>query len=97
MDSIFGLDNPADIGKGFTAVITAFSNEELFVIKGILDDAEIPYLAKARGSGSAVGVIMGFNMYGTDIFVRDEDLELAKQLLFFEETEDGQTDNEEEL
>ena len=97
MGSIFGLDSPADIGKGFTAVITAFSNEELIVIKSILEDADIPYLAKARGTGSAVGVIMGFNIYGTDIFVRDEDLEAAKQLLFFEENEDEQNEESEDL
>lgn len=81
MDSLFGLNDPAKIGGGFAVLTTVFSNEELLVIKGILEGADIPFLAKARGAGGAVDVIMGFNMYGTDIFVREEDLEAAEQLL----------------
>ena len=80
MDSLFGLSEPANIGSGFAVLTTVFSNEELLVVKGILESADIPFLAKARGAGGAVGVIMGFNMYGTDIFVREEDLEAAEQL-----------------
>ena len=81
MDSLFGLSEPANIGSGFAVLTTVFSNEELLVLKGILESADIPFLAKARGAGGAVGVIMGFNMYGTDIYVREEDLEAAEQLL----------------
>lgn len=85
MDSLFGLDDHADIGGGFAVLTTVFSNEELLVVQGILKSADIPFLAKARGAGGAVGVIMGFNMYGTDIFVREEDLEAAEQLFCAEQ------------
>ena len=85
MDSLFGLDAPANIGDGFAVLTTVFSNEELIVVRGLLESADIPFLAKARGSGGAVGVIMGFNMYGTDIYVREEDLEAAEQLLSADE------------
>ena len=88
MDSLFGLDAPANIGDGFAVLTTVFSNEELIVVRGLLESADIPFLAKARGSGGAVGVIMGFNMYGTDIYVREEDLEAAEQLLSAEVLED---------
>ena len=81
MDSLFGLNSPANIGDGLAVLTTVFSNEELLVVKGILESADIPFLAKARGAGGAIGVIMGFNMYGTDIFVREEDIEAAEQLL----------------
>ena len=81
MDSLFGLNSPANIGDGLAVLTTVFSNEELLVVKGILESADIPFLAKARGAGGAIGVIMGFNMYGTDIYVREEDLEAAEQLL----------------
>ena len=97
MDSLFGLEEPANIG-GFAVLTTVFSNEELLVVKGILESADIPFLAKARGAGGAVGVIMGFNMYGTDIFVREEDLEAAEQLFGAEPlTEEEEIDPEVEI
>lgn len=100
MDSIFGLDSPANIGEGLSVLTTAFSNEELAVIRSILEGAQIPYLAKTRGAGGATNVIMGFNMYGTDIFVRDEDLEAAEALFgdFAEEGEElAEIEPEEEI
>ena len=98
MDSLFGLSEPANIGSGFAVLTTVFSNEELLVVKGILESADIPFLAKSRGAGGAVGVIMGFNMYGTDIFVREEDLEAAEQLFGTEpEAEDLEIDPEVEI
>ena len=98
MDSLFGLEEPANIGSGFAVLTTVFSNEELLVVKGILESADIPFLAKARGAGGAVGVIMGFNMYGTDIFVREEDLEAAERLFGAEPlTEEEEIDPEVEI
>lgn len=90
MDSIFGLDTPANIGEGFSVLTTAFSNEELAVIRSILEGAQIPYLAKPRGAGGVTSVIMGFSIYGTDIFVRDEDLEAAEALFGDLADEDGE-------
>ncbi len=96
MDSLFGLNDPANIGDGLAVLTTVFSNEELLVVKSILESADIPFLAKARGAGGAVSVIMGFNMYGTDIFVREEDIEAAEQLLSAE-CEIDETDIEPEV
>jgi hypothetical protein len=46
-----------------------------------------------------VRVISGYTMYGTDVFVREEDLETAKELLTpveidEEQTEDGVSEEE---
>ena len=61
------------------------------ILESILQDAEIPYLKKERGSGTSVKVIAGFSVFGTDLFVRKEQLELARELITPRETE-----NEEE-
>ena len=77
---MFGFDKPSD-QKGLALVATIYNPAELAVIKTVLDDAEIPFLAKDRGAGGMVKVVMGFSVYGTDIFVREEDKEVALALL----------------
>ena len=81
MDSLFGLDRPALSEEGLEYLTTAFSPEELLVLESILRDAEIPYMKKDRGSGTTVKVIMGYSIFGTDLYVREEDLETATTLL----------------
>ena len=51
------------------------------IVESVLTDNEIPFLSKERGSGSAVKVITGFSLFGTDIFVLKTDLERATELL----------------
>ena len=72
--------------------MTAYSSEELAVVLSILDDAQIPYLTKERGAGGAAKVIMGFNMYGTDVYVLEQQLKEAKAIFdsaqFVEEEEE---------
>ena len=80
MDRLFGFDKPSD-QKGLALVATIYNPAELAVIKTVLDDAEIPFLAKDRGSGGMVKIVMGFSVYGTDIFVREQDREVALALL----------------
>ena len=81
MDSLFGLDTPSLCEEGLEHLTTAFTPEELLVLESILRDAEIPYLRKDRGSGTTVKVIMGYSIFGTDLYVRSEDLETALALL----------------
>ncbi len=87
MDTLFGLERASE-QKGLSLVATVYSPAELAVIKGILDDAGIPYLAKERGAGGVVKVVMGFSIYGTDIFVREQDAEEATALISYP-CEDG--------
>ena len=90
MDAIFGFDRPSK-QEGLVSVAVVYSPEELAVIKTVLDSAEIPFLAKDRGSGGLVRVVMGHSLYGTDIFVREEDAEVASALLVpVDDTEDEQ-------
>ena len=81
MDSLFGLDHPSLCEEGLAHLTTAYSPEELMILESILRDAEIPYLKKERGSGTTVKVIMGYSIFGTDLYVRPEDLETAAALL----------------
>ena len=92
MERCFGLDRAAKSDKETELLMTAYSSEELAVALSILDDAQIPYLTKDRGAGGAAKIIMGFNMYGTDIYVLKQQLEEAKALFesaqFVEEEEE---------
>ena len=81
-DKLFGLDKPQkpvdDVSELLT---TAYGNEELAAIEALLRSAEIPYRLCDRGAGGIVRVISGYTMYGTDVFVREEDAQTARELL----------------
>ena len=82
LDKLFGLEKPVKTtGETGALLTTAHSNEELAAIEAMLRSAEIPYRLMDRGAGGVVRVISGYNMYGTDVFVREEDLETAQELL----------------
>ena len=81
MSDLFGLDRPAPHDEELELLTTAYDNAYLAVVESILNDAEIPYLKKDRGSGSAMKMIMGYSMFGCDIFVRREDIETASALV----------------
>ena len=83
MDFLFGLDKSTPPLKDLELLITANDRIYQSMIEGILQDNDIPYLSKERGSGSAVKVITGFSVFGTDIFVLNKDIERAKELLEF--------------
>ena len=81
-DKLFGLDKPQKPADPTSALLaTAYGNEELAAIEALLRSAEIPYRLCDRGAGGVVRVISGYNMYGTDVFVREQDLETAQELL----------------
>lgn len=81
MDSFFGLDRVSPHDENLELLTTVYDAPSQAIVEGILRDAEIPYLAKSRGSGTAVKVITGFSMFGTDIFVLREHLETALELI----------------
>ena len=81
MDSFFGLDRVSPHDENLELLTTVYDASSQTIVEGILRDAEIPYLAKSRGSGTAMKVITGFSMYGTDIFVLREHLETALELI----------------
>ena len=81
MNSLFGLDRVSPHDESLALLTTVYDPSLLAVLESILRDAEIPYLKKERGSGTSVKVITGFTIFGTDLFVLKEQLELAQALI----------------
>ncbi len=92
--SLFGLDKVSHHDSGTAWLTTVTDNVQLAVVRSLLDGAEIPYIIKERGSGSAVKLIAGISMFGTDIFVPEERLEDAQALITpLDEAADTDTQN----
>lgn len=92
-DKLFGLDKPQKPADPTSALLaTAYGNEELAAMEALLRSAEIPYRLCDRGAGGVVRVISGYNMYGTDVFVREEDLETARELLTPVDTDEAEAE-----
>ncbi|MBO5939304.1 MAG: hypothetical protein J6Q82_07405 [Clostridia bacterium] len=81
MDSLFGLDKVSAHDENLELLITVHDTVQQMIVESILRDAEIPFLSKSRGSGTAVKVITGFSLFATDIFVLREHLETALELI----------------
>ncbi len=81
MDNLFfGLDRPASDED--LVVLRSFHDDvSVAMAEEVLRDEEILYVKKDRGSGSAVRLITGYSMYGTDLLVAPEDLEKATALM----------------
>ncbi len=79
---LFGLEKPVPHEEITGALLTTANGaEELAAIEALLRGADMPYRLSDRGAGGVVRVISGYTMYGTDVYVRAEDLEAAKELL----------------
>ena len=81
MDSLFGLDKPRRAEDGMALLTTTHDNIELSILESILEGEKIPYIAYDRGSGGAMKIIAGYSVMGTDIFVPEELLAQATELL----------------
>ena len=80
MDRFFGLDTPKN-EEGLALARSFFDPVSLAMAEEALRDAEIPFLKKERGSGGVVRILAGYQMFGSDIFVREADAERAAELL----------------
>lgn len=89
MDIFFGLDREAPHDGDLTCIGTYYDNASLELVQSLLREAGIPFLCKDRGAGGAVRLLAGYNMYGADLFVREEDASAALELLSPAE-EDGE-------
>ena len=73
----------------------------LGIVRGLLEEENIPYLKKDRGTGGAMRIMMGQSFYGTDIYVPEGELERALELITpadgatFEETDAEEAGEEE--
>ena len=80
MDRFFGLDNPQG-EQGLSLARSFYDPVSLAMAEQVLRDADIPFLKKERGSGGAVRILAGYQMYGSDIFVSENDAQRAQELL----------------
>ena len=83
MFDLFGLEKPHKISDGdeVSHLITVYDVAVLGIVRGLLEDAEIPYLVRERGTGSAMRIMTGFSLFGTDVFVPTNAMEVAKGLI----------------
>ena len=93
MDHFFGLDDVAPHDEDLSLAGTYFENASLLFACSLFLVVGILYLCGDRGAGSAVRVIAGYSLFGTDLFVKNEDLDRALSLLA---PEDGTESGEEE-
>ena len=95
MDRLFGLDKPRRADEGMALLTTTHDNIELSILESILEGEKIPYITYDRGAGGAMRIIAGYSVMGTDIFVPEELLEQATELLDAyrngEDVEDGES------
>ena len=83
MSDLFGLEKPHKItdGDDVSHLITVYDVAVLGIVRGMLEDENIPYLVRERGTGSAMRLITGFSLYGTDVYVPTNALETAQGLV----------------
>ena len=74
MSDLFGLEKPHKISDGdeVSHLITVYDVAVLGIVRGMLEDENIPYLVRERGTGAAMRIITGFSMFGTDVVVPAE-------------------------
>ncbi len=81
MDKFFGLNKVGAHSEDTELLTTVHDEIEKNLICGILEEEQIPFICKDRGSGEAVRILAGFSMFGADIFVPKSAYDVAKQLL----------------
>ena len=80
MDRFFGLEKASDQGEDVVLLTTVHDDVEKGLLCGILEEEQIPYLLKDRGSGEAVRILTGYSVFGSDIFVPKALYEKASEL-----------------
>ena len=83
MFDMFGLEKDHKIAYGDEVVhlTTVYDLAILGMVRGLLEGADIPYLVHERATGSAMRIMTGFSLYGTDIFVPKVAEEAARDLI----------------
>ena len=81
MDRLFGLDRVSSHSADSELLVTVYDEIERGLICGILQEEQIPYQCKDRGSGEMARLLTGFSAFGCDIFVPKAAHERASELL----------------
>lgn len=69
------------LDHGYKKLKTAYNAYEKGLFRAILEDAGFAYKIRSRGAGDYLRVIAGQSLYADDFYVREEDWELANQML----------------
>ena len=94
LKKLFGLQKPEPQDKDAVGyVMTVYSHAEQAVAESLLREAEIAYRLVDRDAGGLTRTVAGYPLYGTDILVRPENVETARELLT--PATDAQTEAEE--
>lgn len=96
MDKFFGLDAATLKDRDLELLTTANDRVYLSIVESILQDNQIPYLVKDRGCGTLVKVVMGYSIFGVDVFVLKEDFQRASDLMEQMPTDADNENTEEE-
>ena len=60
---------------------TADGEVTLSMIRGLLEEAGIPYYLRDRDFSSTLRICTGYTVYGTDVYVDEDDYERAEELV----------------
>jgi hypothetical protein len=85
MDLFFGFEKPVLNEDGLSLLATLYDDVLVSMYEALLKEEGIAYLKKDRSGGSAMRILMGNNLQGTDIYVTDEDLARARELFAYSE------------
>ena len=96
LKKLLGLEKPERADEDAVGyVMTAHTGVELAVAESILRDAEMPYRLVDRDAGGLSRSVAGFPLYGTDILVRPEDVDTARELLAAADEQQEQEEKDE--
>jgi hypothetical protein len=62
-------------------LLSNLNTMEAEIITAKLKSYGIPVLRKSKGTGEIMEIYTGVNLYGTDVYVPEEMIELARELL----------------
>ena len=62
-------------------LVTVVNNYDAGIILNLLESNDIPCLKKDKFTGGYMNLLMGFSVYGQDIYVDEEDYERAMELI----------------
>ena len=81
MDRFFGLESATLKDNDLSHLTTVNDSVYLSIVESVLKDNDIPYLVKDRGCGTVVKVVMGFSIFGADVYVLNKDINKASELI----------------
>lgn len=67
--------------EGLKKLAAVSDNFQLGIVTSLLKEHDIPFMLKDYGSGDCMRLYTGSSIFGSDIFVAEEDFEKADALL----------------